>query len=388
MLKVLLLIAALTAPDAYERGRIVDRLATQRDPAVTYAYYLPAAYDPAKKWPVLYVFDPAKRGSLGAELFRDAAESYGWIVVSSNDTDSSANWTPNAHAIEAMWADVHRRFAVDERREYAAGMSGGAMMAWMLGKKSGTMAGVMGCSGRLATERDTAGIAFDWFGTAGNADFNYSETRRIEAALAAKNAVYRVEIFEGGHSWPPAGMLRDAVEWMELQAMRRGTRSPDPQWVARMLSNDLAAAAALERDGRDLDAMRRYEAIVRSFGALADTQEAARRAAGLRSRDSVKRALRIEARGAEFEAGALRRMSLAIQQFAGTDDELPATLVQQLDLPHLRKMADGSDYDALVAKRVLFVTRVSLRRLADSLESDGRTARAASVRQVAQDVMP
>ena len=295
------------------------------DPAITYACYLPKDFDTAKKWPILYVFDPAKRGAFGVELFRDAAETYGWIIVSSNDTDSSADWTPNARAIEAMWADAHHRFAIDEKREYATGMSGGAIMAWALGKKSRTLAGVIGCSGRLASDRDTDGIAFDWFGTAGTVDFNFTGTRMLEAKLAEKKAIYRVEIFDGGHSWPPAEMLRDAVEWMELQAMRRGTRARDQQWIERMLARDLEAAALLESGGRDLDAMRRYEAIVRSFGSLADMQSAAKHASELHARDSVKRALRAEARGADLEASATRRMSLAVQQFAANPEELPAT---------------------------------------------------------------
>ncbi len=383
-----MLAAAIAAPASCEKGTIVERIATDRDPSITYAYYLPKRYETGKKWPILYVFDPVKRGAFGAELFRDAAETYGWIIVSSNDTDSSADWPPNARAIEAMWADVHRRFAIDEKREYAAGMSGGAIMAWALGRKSKTLAGVIGCSGRLASDRDAEAIGFDWYGTAGDADFNYLETRKIETILSSKHAIYRVEIFEGVHSWPPVAMLRDAVEWMELQAMRRGTRPRDQQWIDRLLARELEAAASLERDGRELEAMRRYEAIVRSFGSLADTGPAAKRASELQSSKTVKRALRAEARGEEFESSAMRRMSLAVQRFAGDVEELPATLVQELDLPHLKKVAARSDYDALVAKRVLFVTRVNLRRLADTLESDGRTARAKTVRQIVQDVMP
>jgi len=388
MLTLLLFVAALAAPEKCEPGQIVEKVATERSPAVTYACYLPKNYEPSKKWPILYVFDPARRGAFGAELFRDAAETYGWIVVSSNDTDSSADWTPNARAIEAMWADAHHRFAIDEKREYASGMSGGAIMAWALAKKSRTLAGVIGCSGRLATDGDTNDIAFDWFGTAGNTDFNYIPTRKIEAKLAEKRAMYRVEIFEGDHSWPPAAMLRDAVEWMELQAMRRGTRPRDPQWIDHLLARDLDSAAVLEREGKSVEAMRRYEAIARSFAALTGTEAATTHAAELRASDSVKRSLRTEARSEQFESSAVRRMTLAVQQFAGTDDELPATLLQELDLPHLRKVAAGSDNDALAAKRVLFVTRVSLRRLADTLEAAGRPARAASIRQVAQSAMP
>jgi poly(3-hydroxybutyrate) depolymerase len=152
VLLFLLFAAMVQEPDSYERGRIVERLATMRDPATTYAYYLPSNYDASKRWPIVFVFDPGKRGPLAAELFRDAAETYGWIVVSSNDTSSSDDWQPNSRAINAMWTDAPRRFSLDTKRVYAAGMSGGAIMAWSLAKVTKSVAGVIGCSGRLAEE--------------------------------------------------------------------------------------------------------------------------------------------------------------------------------------------------------------------------------------------
>lgn len=375
-----LLLATLQEPDAYERGRVVERLATMRDPSITYAYYLPSNYDASKRWPIVYVFDPGKRGPLAAELFRDAAETYGWIVVSSNDTSSAADWQPNEKAINAMWPDAQRRFSVDTKRIYAAGMSGGAIMAWSLAKTSKAVAGVIGCSGRLADEHDADHVDFDWFGTAGLADFNYNETRLIERKLAEAHAHYRVEIVEGGHRWPPAATIREAVEWLELQAMRRGTRARDDAFVARMLERDLSAAATL--DG--LDAMRRYDAIVRTFDGLADISSAKRKADELRASPDVKRALREEARGDEFEKSAKQRMVRAIHDFIADDVELGTTLAHDLDLSHLRKQAGGSGYEAAVARRILELTRFQLRMLVHDLEQHGRASRAETVRAVAQ----
>src|SRR5205085_5717507 len=132
-------------------------------------------------------------------------------------------------------------------------------------------AGVIGCSGRLADDHDTDNVTFDWFGTAGVNDFNFSETRLIESKLAAlQKTTYRVEIFEGGHQWPSSSLLREAVEWMELQAMKRGTRARDEAFIAKMLERDLAAASALT----DADALRRYDAIIRTFDRLADVTAA------------------------------------------------------------------------------------------------------------------
>lgn len=379
VLLFLLLAATLQEPDAYERGHVVERLATMRDPSITYAYYLPANYDASKRWPIVYVFDPRKRGAQAAELFRDAAETYGWIVVSSNDTSSAEDWPPNSKAINAMWPDAQRRFSVDTKRIYASGMSGGAIMAWSLAKTTKAVAGVIGCSGRLADEHDADNVDFAWFGTAGLADFNYNETRLIESKLAAAHAAYRVEIFDGGHRWPPEAMIRDAVEWMELQAMRRGTRARDDAFIARMLEHELGAAATLD----ELNALRRYDAIVRTFDGLADVSAAKKRAGELRVSPNVKRALREEKNGDEFEQGAKQRMIRAVRDFIDNDAELGSTLAHDLDLAHLRKQAGGTNYEAMVARRILDLTRFQLRMLANELEDHGRTARAGIVRSIA-----
>jgi len=380
VLLFLLLFATAQEPETYERGRVVERLATMIDPSITYAYYLPTNYNVSKRWPIVYVFDPGKRGPLAAELFREAAEANGWIVVSSNDTSSAADWRPNSKAINAMWPDAQRRFSVDTKRIYAAGMSGGAIMAWSLAKTSKAVAGVIGCSGRLADDRDTDGITFDWFGTAGLGDFNHNETRLIESKLAAAHATYRVEIVEGGHRWPPSPTIREAVEWMELQAMRRGTRARDEAFIARSLDADLVAAAKLD----DLNALRRYDAIVRTFDGLADVTPAKKKADGLRGSPSVKRALREERNGDEFERTAKQRMARAVQEFVDNDAELGTTLAHELDLPHLRKQASGSNYEAAVAQRILGLTRFQLRSLAEDLDAHGRASRAEVVRAVAQ----
>ncbi|MCX6953802.1 MAG: hypothetical protein NTV51_16760, partial [Verrucomicrobia bacterium] len=43
-------------------GRILGTVSCARDPAQTYALYVPSNYTPDKKWPVIFCFDPGARG--------------------------------------------------------------------------------------------------------------------------------------------------------------------------------------------------------------------------------------------------------------------------------------------------------------------------------------
>ena len=81
-----------TTPPA---GELVPGVESEVDPTQTYTLYLPRAFDASKKWPVLLIFDPRGRSVLAAELFREAADTHGWILVSSDNTRSDGPMEPN-----------------------------------------------------------------------------------------------------------------------------------------------------------------------------------------------------------------------------------------------------------------------------------------------------
>ncbi len=97
-------------------------------PDQSYALYLPSHYVPNKKWPIVYAFDPDARGEIPVKLMQDAAEHFGYIVVGSNNS-RNGSWKMETEAAQAMWNDTHARFAIDDRRIYFAGFSGGARVA-------------------------------------------------------------------------------------------------------------------------------------------------------------------------------------------------------------------------------------------------------------------
>ncbi len=185
-------------------GEMVEGIACHSDPTQTYTLYIPSTYTSDLRLPVLLVFDPRGRSLLAAELFRDAAETYGWIIVSSDNTRSDRPWEPNLAAIQALWPEIHSRIPADFQRIYATGFSGGVAVATVLARTTGEIAGIIGCGGlNLANHSMTASCSF--FSTAGNADFNFREMHRLDEFLAEQGNPHRLVIFEGSHTWmPPA----------------------------------------------------------------------------------------------------------------------------------------------------------------------------------------
>ena len=140
---VFVLAAASSAAAAdFERGKLIEKVVCSGDASQTYTLFLPTRYTTERKWPALFIFDPRGRGTRAAELFHEAAEANGWLLLSSDNTQSDTTWEVNEKALRAMVPELGR-FSVDEKRVYAAGFSGGATVAWSLGQSRGGLAGVI-----------------------------------------------------------------------------------------------------------------------------------------------------------------------------------------------------------------------------------------------------
>ncbi|MGH9650214.1 MAG: hypothetical protein ACRD3A_02410 [Terriglobales bacterium] len=113
-------------------GQATERVVTLADANQSYAVYLPSTYDPQKKWPVVFGFDPGARGPVPVEVFRAAAEKHGYILVGSNNAQNGPRRL-SLEAFAAILGDVEKRFSVDPDRYYAAGFSGGARVAGLTG---------------------------------------------------------------------------------------------------------------------------------------------------------------------------------------------------------------------------------------------------------------
>lgn len=348
------------------RGVLHEGIRAEPDPTQSYTLYLPTGFDPARRWPLLLVFDPRARGRLGAELFAPAAERWGWIVASSENTRSDGDFEINRRAVNAMFPDLVARLPVDERRIYAAGFSGGAIVAWILGQTTGQLAGVIAVGGRPVEGHDRRPPSFAVWIEAGRADFNYLPSLQLGALAAKGDRPHRFEVFEGRHEWlPPEDAVR-AVAWLELEAARRGGAAmPTAATIAELAAAELAHAEAAAAAGDPLLARRRFDAVARDFAGLAGAEgtvtSAAARAATIARTKEYAVAEKDAAWGARFEAAAWERTGEAI---GALRLEEPAPLVARmrklLGLNDLLERAAKTGPRADAARRALASARVQL----------------------------
>ena len=165
--------ALLAATQELPRGTVIDSVACADNPSQTYALYLPSSYSPARQWNVLIGFHPAARGRAMVDLYRAAAEQYGYIVAGSNNSRNGP-MAVSGQAVSAMSADLGRRFSIAADRVYLTGMSGGARVALQVALVDGNnIAGVIASSAGYPDSRRRTTLRFPLFATAGSEDFNY-----------------------------------------------------------------------------------------------------------------------------------------------------------------------------------------------------------------------
>jgi poly(3-hydroxybutyrate) depolymerase len=152
-------------------GQIIDEVQCAADASQRYSLYLPSNFTPLRRWPVILAYDAGGRGRRAVERYKEAAEKYGYIVAGSNNSRNGP-WEISLTAAKAMTGDVDKRFPIDPKRVYTAGMSGGARVAMKLALDSDLIAGVFASSAAFPDEPRES-VRFPIFGSAGTNDFNH-----------------------------------------------------------------------------------------------------------------------------------------------------------------------------------------------------------------------
>jgi pimeloyl-ACP methyl ester carboxylesterase len=328
-------------------------------PGESYALYLPANYDPATRWPVVYFFEPAARGSLPVEKYRTAAEAFGTILIGSN-TSRNYNNEVVLKAAEAMWADSRRRLAIDPERVAFCGFSGGARVSASLAGLRGGVRGVIGFgAGYQAEDPNVRQHPFLYFAAVGMRDMNYLELQALDRKLDRLEVTHRIVTFDDGHDWPPADVFREALEWLQIHDMKAGRVPRDDTWLATVFAARLERAGEMEKDGRLLAALKENIHLVTDFEGVVDIAEAQQAADRLQSEKEVQKAARRELELLRFEeemyAELLRRFSQLRGEEIDREDLDDALKWWQKKVKELQSMArrDKEPEKQLIAERML-----------------------------------
>jgi predicted esterase len=390
-------------PDEIPKGQVVEKMVCADAPDQTYALYLPTSYSPKRKWPVLYAFDPGARGRVPVERFKEAAERFGWIVAGSNNSRNGPS-QPSAEALSAIVKDTQERFAIDDNRAYLTGLSGGARLVFHFAIGcQGCIAGVIACgAGFPVGVSPSPALHFAVFSTTGTEDFNFGEVKTLDEALEKAGMIHRTEVFTGRHEWLPSSVAVDALEWMELQAMKSGKRQRDANLIESIWQTRMQQAQVLEDSQKTYEAYQLYFGLQSSFRGLRDVAAVEKKTNQLRDSAEVKSGIRNEQQQIKKQREIESRIDILLaarqqrSKEAGPDGERsnqgldPETRLTGM-FAELRKQAGGTEESdqRRVARRVLEGVFIGLfEQGANQLQTQKRFDEAVRTFKLATEVNP
>jgi hypothetical protein len=322
--------------------------------------------------------------------FQDAAEKYGYVIVGSNNSRNGPIKVATV-AFEAMWNDTHARLAIDNGQVYATGFSGGARVANFVATLcENCVAGVISCgAGFNQAYPPTRQTSFAVFATVGVDDFNYPELVELNATLEKYSIPHRVATFDGSHSWPPAELCAEAIEWMEIRAIKTGRRAKNEALIHELFGQALKRARALEEQKKGYEALASYQSLIMNFKGLEETGDVERRVAELKASKEITERAKEE----KAEVEKQRALTNELLGFARTardpDQRFHALGDLRVRAAELRKKAEAADdtSERRVARRSLRQVYAQFYEAATIGSANDRQAAKAQL-EIAAEVAP
>lgn len=237
-------------------GKIHLHQVCEAAPDLSYALFLPENFRDDKKWPVIVFFDPHGSGSLPLTDYLNLANKYGYILIGSENSRNGLPFEDVDRIVNSLFTCVTGKYPIDTNRMYTAGFSGGSRVAGRAAMIRSEVRGVIGCGAGLPSGAQPPSYAFDYFGMAGTSDFNMGEMVQLDAALEQIGLRHFLLTYPGTHSWPPAGVMEDALLWHHFNAMRDG-KVPREMGIVQAFQDTLIkhtdAARSMQDDLREAE---------------------------------------------------------------------------------------------------------------------------------------
>ena len=250
----------------FSKGVIIDTVWVDKQLEESYSFYAPKSYEPSKSSPVIFIFEPMARGKTGIEPFVLAAETYGYLLVCSNNSKNGP-YDQNYDIAARLFYKITSELNVDSKRLYTAGFSGGGRLASAIAVKSNQIQGVVSCG--AAYNLDSGNLPstqiFSLATIMGNEDMNYYELAFTEKYLDKINFSHEIFSFEINHRWPNNEQMLLAFDWMQLEAYKKLLIPLNKEVIHRIYHKFYDLARSKEARNDLIVSVDEYKRILNSF---------------------------------------------------------------------------------------------------------------------------
>lgn len=281
----------LNAQTTFELSKIHDSISVNGTTNESFALYLPSSFSQESLSPIVFIFDPAARGTAGIKPFISASEKYGHILVCSNNS-RNAPYEVNFAIANNLFNHVFSSFNIKENQMYASGFSGGSRLATAIASLTNMFDGVIGCGAGFSGSQEhmPATHKFSYVGMCGDRDMNYTEMIENKNYLNLIQFNSTLITYDGEHDWPPPQQMLRAFDWLYLQRLKR--KEPPP---LSDVSNYLAADYEVLKKFRDSNQIffeaEQLERMIKSYEGVLEIDSLKQQYTALRNSKRLKKQL-------------------------------------------------------------------------------------------------
>ncbi|HSI70788.1 MAG TPA: hypothetical protein VK941_11180 [Gillisia sp.] len=234
------------------KGAVMDSIPVNDSIAETYSLYLPNDFSTDRKWPVIFVFDHEGRARAATQLFRQAGEEQGYVIVASENINKNESLLNNTRVAARLFNGVLNMIPVDANLIYMAGFNDGGRVASVMPAVYSNVQGVMAVGDAwVNADFIEKGAKFSFVGLAGYNDYRHRLLDETASYLRKQGFQAHTYNYNGGEEWPEFEMISNALGTFTLQAMDKGLRAKDPGMVERLYAAELETAERLRRTRQD-----------------------------------------------------------------------------------------------------------------------------------------
>ncbi|WP_299213729.1 hypothetical protein [uncultured Aquimarina sp.] len=266
---VMFCIGVTTFAQTYETGKLIDSVLVSDKTNETFAMYLPKSFNPGLESPVVFIFDPGAEGQRGIQPFIEASETYGYILVCSNNTRNGP-YDRNFDITNRLFEFMLGNFKIKQNEVYLSGFSGGSRLASAIAVLTNQVAGVIGCGAGFSQESSHVPSTenFAYVGVCGNKDMNYQEMIRAKGYLKHLNFTNTLITYDGNHSWPPADQVLKAFDWLEIQAHLQRIKKKEAPEIYKSYQKVYDIALEAQKEGKLIIAVENYERALTTYNSF------------------------------------------------------------------------------------------------------------------------
>jgi len=334
-------------PDSFAVGKLIDTVSCTGNASQSYALYIPAVQNKTAALPVVYFFDPHASGSLPLRKYRQLANTYGFILVGSNNSKNGNSWDQADAIWESLFADTKRRLNIDPQRIYTAGFSGGARVAGYVALQHPEIKGVIANSAGLPDGAEAGNYGFSFTAIAGEGDMNMTELVAINAAFDKTSTPHRIILFNGKHEWAPEATMNEAFAGFQFDAMRNKALPVNEALISSFTGSCKNAVEKSSRENKLVQAVAKCSLCINLLkGVSNDLSWFEQKAATISNQPAYRQQLQVQQQLLQKEQQIKGQY---MQEFQQGDINYWTRTIDDLQAKAKASTADGAMYQRLLA---------------------------------------